>query len=129
MKTKSIILTATLIITVVAIFLLAPARGFSQGKAEKTGSIPANLYKIFENSCMGCHANGGKPMAMSQLNFSNWDEYPVDKQAKKAEAIQKMLLKGAMPPKSFRASRPDAVPTDEQVKLISAWADKLNPKK
>jgi cytochrome c5 len=128
MKTKPIILAATLIVAIVAIFLLAPTKATSQGKAEKAG-IPADVNKIFENSCTACHANGGNPMAMSHVNFSHWDEYTAEKQAKKALDIEKIVSKGSMPPKSFKASHPDAVPTPEQIKKISAWADNLQPKK
>ena len=92
-------------------------------------SIPDDLKTIFEKSCMSCHATGGRNMAMAKLNFSNWDSYESDKQAKKAAAICKMITKGAMPPKSFRASNPDAIPTAAQKDMICTWSGTLTQKK
>jgi cytochrome c5 len=77
---------------------------------------------VFKNSCMGCHATGGKGMAMAKLNFSEWDSYSAEKQAKKAEAICNVITKGSMPPKSFRQSHPEAIPTDAQKELICKWS-------
>jgi cytochrome c5 len=91
----------------------------------KTNAIPDDVMAVFKNSCMGCHATGGKKMAMSMLNFSEWDMYKPEKQAKKAAAICKIVTKGAMPPKAFRKSHPDAVPTPSQKDLICKWSNTL----
>jgi len=88
-------------------------------------SIPDDLNVVFKNSCMGCHATGGRSMAMAKLNFSEWDNYAPDKQAKKAAAICKMISKGKMPPKSFRASHPEAIPTTAQKDMICKWSKSL----
>jgi cytochrome c5 len=87
--------------------------------------IPDDLKVIFKNSCMDCHATGGKGMAMSKVNFSDWDNYPADKQAKKAEAICKIITKGSMPPKSYGANNPDAIPTAAQKEMICKWSETL----
>ena len=91
--------------------------------------IPDDLQVIFKNSCMGCHATGGKGMAMSKVNFSEWENYDAGKQAKKAAAICNVLTKGSMPPKSFRESHPEAVPTAAQKDMICKWSETLAPKK
>jgi len=36
-----------------------------------------------------------------------------------------MLTKGKMPPKSFKESNPDAVPTEKEIKTICAWAESI----
>jgi cytochrome c5 len=94
-----------------------------------TTPIPDDLNMVFKNSCMGCHATGGSHMAMSMLDFSKWANYKPGKQAKKAAAICKMITKGAMPPKSFRESHPDAIPTETQRNMICKWSETLAPKK
>lgn len=91
-------------------------------------TIQEDIYKIFQNSCIDCHAKGGKKMAMSHVNFSEWDNYPAEKKAKKAADIVKMLQKGKMPPKLYRQSHPDRIPTPAQIESITKWADAL-PKK
>lgn len=90
-----------------------------------TNPIPDDLKVIFKNSCMDCHAAGGKGMAMSKVNFSEWDNYPADKQAKKAEAICKIITKGGMPPKSYKENNPDAVLTAAQIEMICKWSKTL----
>jgi hypothetical protein len=64
-------------------------------------------------------------MACSRLNLSNWTKYAPAKQADKAAAICKEVSKGGMPPKKFKASHPEAVPTEKQVKTLCDWANSL----
>ena len=88
-------------------------------------SIPVDVNAIFENSCMGCHATDGKRIAMVKLNFSRWDHYKPGKQAKKSAAICEMISKGEKPPKSFRESHPDAIPTASQIDRICNWSETI----
>jgi hypothetical protein len=92
-------------------------------------SIPDDLNVVFKNSCMACHSTGGKMMAMSKLNFSDWNNYTPDKQANKATAICKVITKGAMPPQSFLDKNPQAVLTASQKDMICKWSKSLNPEK
>jgi cytochrome c5 len=96
-----------------------------QKQNDEASSMPADVNKIFRNSCYDCHTKGGKRMAMSKVNFSDWDSYSQDKKAKKAADIVRMLNKGAMPPKAYRQQHPDRIPTPDQVDLIRKWADSL----
>jgi len=91
-------------------------------------TIREDIFKIFQNSCIDCHAKGGKKMAMSHVNFSEWDNYPADKKADKAADIVKILQKGKMPPKLYRESHPENIPTPAQIESIAKWADSF-PKK
>ena len=91
-------------------------------------TIQADAYKIIQSSCIDCHAKGGKKIAMSHVNFSEWDSYTAEKKAVKASDMVKMLQKGKMPPKLYRESHPETVPTPAQIETISKWADSL-PKK
>jgi hypothetical protein len=91
-------------------------------------TIPSDIYNIISNSCTDCHAKGGKKSAMSHVNFSDWDNYPAEKKATKAADMVKMLNKGKMPPKLYRESHPEKVPTPAQIESITKWAESL-PKK
>jgi hypothetical protein len=64
-------------------------------------------------------------MAMSHVNFSEWDNYPAAKKADKATDIVKMLQRGKMPPKLYRESHPEKIPTPAQIESIVKWADSL----
>lgn len=89
-------------------------------------SIPENLKQVFENSCTGCHAPGGSTLAMSKLNFSEWDGYSEKKQAAKASKIYEELSEGKMPPKKARKEHPELIPTQEQIESIRVWSETLN---
>jgi hypothetical protein len=74
-----------------------------------------------------CHGNKGELMSRSLLNFDKWQDYSASKKTEKAGMICKMLTKGAMPPKTIRDSKPELVPTKEQVAQICKWAESLKP--
>ena len=115
-----------LFLAVTIMFLIVTA---SVLPTASTNQIPDDLKVVFKNSCMACHATGGSMMAMAKVNFSNWESYDTDKQAKKADAICKMVSKGAMPPKSFIKSNPGAVLTELQKNNICKWSEALNQNK
>ncbi|MFA5849214.1 MAG: heme-binding domain-containing protein [Bacteroidales bacterium] len=85
--------------------------------------IPDNLKVVFKNSCMACHSDNGGGMAKANLNFSKWDTYSQEKQAKKASSIGTVVLKGTMPPKSFIKSHPEVVLSDEQKAAVIKWSE------
>jgi len=122
MRKLTVILTV-LIITAMIAMISIPSSSNCQNKAAKAqASLPDNINKIVQNSCITCHAKGGNGMASSHVNFSNWETYSPEKQADKAAAMCKQMTKGSMPPKGFKKNHPDAVPTDEQVKAVCDWA-------
>jgi len=126
MKKNTMITVAFAVVLFYTAFLANPVCAQA---AQKTGDvqkpIPAEVMKFLEKSCMGCHAEGGSKMAMSVVNISSWDKYSPEKQAAKAKKMGKMVTKEKMPPKSFRSSNPDAVPTKEEIKLLCDWANSL----
>jgi hypothetical protein len=99
----------------------------STGDVQKP--IPADVMKFLGKSCIGCHSDQGSKMEMSVLNITGWDKYAPKKQASKAKAICKMVTKEKMPPKGFRNSNPDAVPTQEDIQLVCDWANSLQAAK
>jgi len=101
----------------------------SSKSAPVPSPIPDDVKAVLKNSCMACHAEGGKKMAMSMVNFSNWDNYGAEKQAKKAESVCNAVTKGFMPPKNFREANPGAVLTDAQKDMICKWSKSLQPAK
>lgn len=118
---------AAILIAVCVITEISLVNANSQNADEKLVSnvIPGDILKIFQGSCVYCHATGGKKMAMSKVNFSEWDSYTPEKQSAKAANIVKMLKKGAMPPKSYRQSHPESIPTQDQIDNIVKWSESL----
>jgi|ERR1035438_9804512 hypothetical protein len=130
MKKIYSLIAVVVMVSIAAMVMLGPSNASSQtkGAAPKGFAIPDSVLKIAKLSCMNCHAEGGKSMAMSHLNLSKWDSYSPEKQIDKALAMCKEMTKGAMPPKSFNASHPESVPTDQQIKTICSWANSLKVK-
>jgi mono/diheme cytochrome c family protein len=113
----------------VIIVILASIRITSgQTGKEQTFPIPENINKIFQASCFTCHGNNGRILPMTKLNFSKWAEYGAAKEAEKASSICSVITKEIMPPKSIRKSKPELIPTKEQIALICKWAESLKPK-
>jgi mono/diheme cytochrome c family protein len=112
------------LILVIALFLLnLPAKG--QETAKVSSALPDDISKIVSVKCVPCHTSTGGFMSKGALNLSDWDKFTPGKQKNRAEKMVTMLNKGAMPPKSARSSRPEIVPTKEDIEIIKKWADAL----
>jgi hypothetical protein len=116
-------ITGVLLLTAMIIAPVSKQSSQITGKDQKP--IPANVMKIAEKSCAGCHMEPGMKMAMGVLNLSAWDKYAAEKQAAKAKAMCKFVTKNKMPPKRTRTNNPDLVPTQDDVKIICDWAASL----
>jgi hypothetical protein len=86
-------------------------------------SLPENINQIITRSCMPCHSNDGGLMSRTKLNFSEWTSYSSDKQAEKANKIYSELSENKMPPKKARESKPELIPTSDQVDMIKKWSE------
>jgi cytochrome c5 len=110
----------------VSLLIINQLNAQSTKKGDAAGKpIPANVQKLFERSCYACHAEPGNFMAISHVNFTNWDKYSTEKQAEKAQAICKMVTKDKMPPKSFVSKNPEKAIMAEELTNICNWAQSL----
>jgi mono/diheme cytochrome c family protein len=110
------------LIAVSAVIFIAVVSFRPVTRVETPQSIPDSVFAVFDKSCVKCHAAGGNKMAMSKLNFDNWDSYAPEKKSAKSDAILKAMNKGSMPPSGFRKNNPNLVPTAADVKKVAAWA-------
>jgi hypothetical protein len=112
------------LILIIGLFLLnLPVKG--QETAKVSSALPEEISKIVSVKCVPCHTNSGGFMPKGALNLSEWDKFTPGKQKNRAEKMVSMLNKGAMPPKSARKSKPDIIPTKEDIETIKKWADSL----
>ena len=127
MKKSYLFSSVAVIFVICSSLVLPPANPTIKGSKAPlpSAALPAEVNAIIKNSCMGCHSKGGNKIAMAKLNFFKWDRYKQTKQEKKAAAICKELSIGTMPPKSFKVSHPDAVPTTSQSDIICKWREAL----
>lgn len=91
--------------------------------SQKNKPIPDDVLKITKKSCINCHAEPGKKLALAHVNLSKWDTYTLAKQAAKSSAMCDMISKGKMPPKQFRKKNPDFVITKDEIKTICDWSE------
>ncbi len=91
--------------------------------------IPENIGTIFKRSCTPCHWNEGGRFPKSRINFSRWAAYGPVKEAEKASSICSALTRGAMPPRSARQTKPELIPSKEQIDLICKWVQTFKPEK
>ena len=129
MKKIHFILVAMFVLSVAAVLSISPSKAVSQKKINSTGnSMPDSVKQVLSNSCIGCHADGGKGSAMYMWNFSVWDTYSAEKQSKKANAICNAITKGSMPPESVKKATPEKIPTAAQKEIVCKWAASLKAK-
>ena len=129
MKKIHFVLFAMIIISIAVGIVIYPSKVLSQKKiSQKSYSIPNDVAEILSNSCVSCHGDGGKGMAMSRWNFSIWDTYSAEKQAKKANAICNAITNGSMPPASVKKTNPEKIPSRAQKEIVCNWANSLNKK-
>lgn len=88
--------------------------------------IPDSILQFVRTACMDCHSNEGSSIARGKLNFSKWAEYDADKQKSKAAQSCEEMAKGDMPPKKWRAKKPDLVPTQAQMDMFCRWTKTLS---
>jgi len=121
-KIIPIIVAVASVVLLTALINIPSSVQSSPGVGKTQKAIPANVLKITENSCSGCHNEPGMKMAMVFLNLSDWDKYTPGKQASKAKKMCKLVTKGKMPPKRTRANNPDMVPSKNDISTICDWA-------
>jgi hypothetical protein len=90
--------------------------------AQKNNPIPDDVLVIAKKSCITCHTEPGKKMALSHVNLTKWNTLTADKQAANAAAMCNMITKGKMPPKDFKQKNPGFVLTKDEIKTICDWS-------
>jgi hypothetical protein len=115
---------------VAAGFVMNPLKAqTTQTATDSLKTIPADVMTIFKKSCFDCHTEPGRIMPLEHLNFTKWADYTAEKQAEKANAICNEITKAKMPPKKFVEKNPDAVPTQDELKIICDWAKRMSDEK
>jgi hypothetical protein len=107
---------------------------------EDSAHVPAEVQMLLSRSCNDCHSNKTiypwytqiAPVSWlldshidagrTQLNFSEWNTYSVNRKAHKLEEICEMVESGAMPMGSYLWMHGDADLSADQTKLLCDWA-------
>jgi hypothetical protein len=120
---KTVIPSVSVLLFFVSGLVLFNISATGQEPSKMSTALPENIKAIVTASCMPCHTSTGGLLSRVKLNFTEWSQYSPGKQKEKAEKMNSVLKKGAMPPKSARETNPEIIPTKEQVDIIKKWAE------
>jgi cytochrome c553 len=85
--------------------------------------MPDNVKAAIDKSCFGCHNTEASGKAKEKLDFSTLNTLSKAAQIAKYREISETVQKGMMPPKKFLENNPDKKLTEEEIKLVTKWAD------
>ena len=106
--------------------------------------MPDQVHAIIMRSCYDCHSNqtrwpwyshvapvswlviGDVNDGRAHMNFSEWDSYDTQKQAKLRKEIPEEIEKGDMPPFRYLIIHTKAKLTQADIQIIKKWAQE-NP--
>lgn len=106
--------------------------------------MPDQVHAIIKRSCYDCHSNqtrwpwyshvapvswlviGDVNDGRAHMNFSEWDSYDTQKQAKLRKEIPEEIEKGDMPPFRYLIIHTKAKLTQADIQIIKKWAQE-NP--
>lgn len=123
---KKIILIS--IMPILAIFLFIAAQTPSQMAVQTVEDIelgwPEEVMALFEKSCFDCHtSDAGNIKSRGGLNFSKWEGYKLTRKINKLNGISEEVKEKKMPPARFLKDNPDKILTDEEITVITSWAN------
>ena len=61
--------------------------------------------------------------AKSKLNFSKWEDYKITKKISKLNAISEEVKEKTMPTQKYLKYYPDKALSDEEIGVITTWAN------
>jgi len=120
-----------------------PARGAAaNGPIEAHVGVPAEVDAVLQRACYDCHSNGTRWPAYSRvapvswlvgkhvregrasLDFSDWSTDPTVEPTpeQRLGGICHDLREKIMPPRSYRMMHPSSKVSDDEVRLLCAWA-------
>ncbi|MCB2208888.1 MAG: heme-binding domain-containing protein [Bacteroidetes bacterium] len=91
-----------------------------------TYSVPDDVQKILDNSCVGCHNSDSKNIkGKGKLKFDEFADMKLHKQVGKLADIAEVVKEGDMPPSKFIKNYPDREPTAEEKEKLVKWANEM----
>lgn len=125
MKIKLMLVPASLIIAFLFFSFKPVTNSTSEVGPEKTDlKITADVQKILDNSCFGCHNTNSKgDKAKKKLAFDTLDTLKLSKIVGKLADISEEVDEGKMPPEKFLEFKPEAKLTSAQKETLIKWAD------
>ena len=146
MKIKHKILIALLLIFIGMQFF-SPKKNISESIPEtdfiRLTKPPKEIANLLKTSCYDCHSNNthypwyNKIAPISywlashinegkeHLNFSEWQNYPLDRKVHKLEEVGEEVQERKMPLESYTILHGNAKLDDDQIFELLEWTDKI----
>ena len=126
---KTTLLMTAALFCVSALFMQGIMVKSTSPSDDDSGKVTYNkkVKEVIDTRCYGCHSPKGKSeKAKKKLLWDDLPGLPKAEQVSKLDDIIEVMEKGKMPPKKFLEMKPDAKPTDKEVKILKNWAEKTS---
>ena len=130
MKKDFSLFASIIFIMVFMVLIFSSSRPIPQTvqKAVVTNPMPDSINIVLKRACTPCHS-GANPGASGHFDLTKWAEYTVKEQIAVGGEVISTITDGSMPPKMFRQSKPELVPTEAEIAMINKWIASFTPKK
>ncbi len=92
-------------------------------------AIPADVEKILDRSCYGCHTTGAKAEdAVKAVDFKKWEELKPTKKVGALNEIKEVIEKDAMPPEKIIKKYPEMALSEDDKEMILKWVSEETAK-
>jgi len=109
---------------VLAIVLFIAAQSPAPASQDLDLGWPDEVITLLERACFDCHtADAGNIKGKGALNLSKWEAYKITKKINKLNGISEEVKEKTMPPKKYLKNNPDNGLTDEEITVITSWAN------
>ena len=112
------------VLPLMALFLFIAAYEPTPAPDDLDLGWPEEVVIALDKAFFDCHTSeSGNVKAKGKLNFSKWEEYKLTKKVGKLDGIRETVESGDMPPEKYLNKYPDNALTEEEVKIITEWAN------
>lgn len=116
----------TIVVPVLFIgFILNTGLPVNQSIQKSGSAYPAEVKKVIDNKCYGCHSDQGKSKDAKDALL--WDSLPnlsKSSQIATLEDIIKVLKDKKMPPEGAVKKYPEMKMSPEETTILQSWAEK-----
>ncbi|WP_127137844.1 heme-binding domain-containing protein [Flagellimonas oceanensis] len=134
-----------LLVILIAMQFYRPEKNIAEGDyvaAFEAETQPSpEVKQILKTACYDCHSanteypwyNNIAPVSYwladhiedgkGHLNFSDWENYDMEKKDHKLEEVVEEVKRGSMPLNEYTWTHGDAKLSEEQIRALVAWAD------
>lgn len=85
---------------------------------------PEDVMVLLERSCFDCHTKEASNIkSKGALNFSKWNDYKLSKKIGKLNDISEEVKEKKMPPGKYVEKYPAKALSEEEIGVITNWAN------